>query len=768
MKKILFYAGLLTFAASCAEDEFESFAAKDQGKGITFEMADAGTRMQWDETTESYVPFWYAEQDRIGLFGLNLLKGQTSTALGGAGFKDLSSTAIDANAIYKATQSKKNGVFTSIDDADLLSFNENKVARFVAVYPSTVKANYAAGKIVLSNLPNLANQTQTTTKGANEAMVMYDLTSAQRENSYDAVGEKVSLSFKRPLSALVFKTENADAYTTGDNSIFGNLQTITVETKGYDKTADDGPLDAATKGDILATTLAYDYSKATIEVDTLTKAATFVAGTDPTEKSKVILTLGHAWKDGDLAIAAVKNVDRKAFRDKGVSEAISVMFAFEKIDIMSKTNTVSVDFNGFMEFPALDINDYDYLVTKGELGSTRTLIVNGGKFSDIFAESGKVKWADSESADNANEVAVTDFKEVIVNEDVVLNDAEFAKLNTFTNVKKLTLKGNTEIKKEALKNLTLEYINMPAVTTIGAKPFANASTLKTVLLPSYNFEVLDINPDILKATLEVLDMSGVDVMNAGFPAKGLSLAGYTNLKEVTVKDGVKVGANAFNGCTSLKTVNGKVDIVGTAAFKGCTVLETINIMNTAIEANTFEGAAALKNVLYDGKQVNPTSVGVQAFKGCAVLKEMNLKNATEIGAEAFMDCVALIGSEKADNNKDVLYVGAEFISKNAFAGCKALTYVYFINATGFGDKILGTGTDTTEGNYNLKEVKFGTPFTFANVATATAGTFVNSEDVKLFVNPNQDPEMLEDAVLVLKKNPAVKLTFASITKEAKF
>lgn len=767
MKKILFYAGLLTFAASCAEDEFESFAAKDQGKGITFEMADADTRMQWDETTESYVPFWYAEQDRIGLFGLNLLKGQSSTALVGAGFKDLNSTAISADAIYKATQSKKNGVFTSVDDDNLLSFNENKVARFVAVYPSTVKANYAAGKIVLSELPDLANQTQTTTKGANEAMVMYDLTNAQRENSYDAVGEKVSLSFKRPLSALVFKTANADAYTTGDNPIFGDLQTITVETQGYDKTADDGDLNA-NKGDILPTTLAYDVSKATIEVDTLTKATTFVAGTNPAESSKVELTLNHAWKDGDLAIAAVKNVDRKAFRDKGVSEAISVMFAFANIDIVSTTNTVSVDFNGFMQFPPLDINDYDYLVTKGEAGNTRTLIVNGGKFSDIFAASGKVKWADSESADNMNEVSVTEFQEVIVNEDVVLNDAEFAKLNTFTNVKRLTLKGNTEIKKEVLKNLTLEYINMPAVTTIGKAPFNINSPLKTVLLPAYNFEVLDINPDILKPTLEVLDMSGVDVMNAGFPAKGLSLEGYTALKEVTVKDGVKVGANAFKGCTSLNTVNGKVDIVGTAAFKECEALETINIINTAIEANTFEGATALKNVLYDGKQVNPTSVGVQAFKGCTVLKDMNLENATEIGAEAFMDCVELIGSEKADNNKDVLYVGAEFISKNAFAGCKALTYVYFINATGFGDKILGTGADTAESNYNLKEVKFGTPFTFANVATATAATFVNSGDVKLFVNPNQDPEMLEDAVLVLKKNPAVKITFASITKEAKF
>lgn len=769
MKKVLFYAGLLTLATSCAEDELSSFSAQEKTRGITFvDETSPSTRMQWDDAGESYVPFWYAEQDRIGIYGLNVLKGfSSSTPIAGDGFDDLTNSM--SSVTYKATQSKKNGAFTSIADADMLLFDGNKEARFVAVYPNDVTAEYQSGKIVLKSLPDLVTQIQTTAKGNNSAIVMYDLAQASKENAYDAVGEKVKLQFQRPLAAVVFQTKNVNDYTT----IFGALNKIEVETTGYDKNPEDGPLDVS-KDDILPTTLTYDVSKATIEVDTLTKVATFQAGTTPTEGSKVTLNLNMPWKDGDLAIAAVKNVDRSAFRTNKVKEGINVVFSFANIDLTSKTTDVSIDFTGFTEFPSLDITEYDYLVTKGEATNTRTLIVNKGNFADIFSNDNNVKWADSESANNtkANEVPVTEFEEVIINENVVLTDAEFSKLNTFTGLKKLTLKGNTEIKANALDGLTaLEMINMPKVTTIGESAFANAATLKTVLLPSYKFEALSINPQILKkSTLEVLDMSGVDVMNAGFPARGLSLSDYTALKTVTVKDGVLVGANAFKGCTSLTDIEGKIELVGTAAFKGCAELTEINITNTIIPANAFEGAAKLEKILKDGTQVAPTEVGVQAFSGCAALKVMDLKNAAKIGEEAFADCATLVGTEKADNNKNVLYVGATTIPAKAFAGCVALEYVYFINATGFEDGILGSTTTYGDSEtYLLKEVKFGTPLLKANVSKATATAFGASAKVatvKLFVNPDQDVTMLNDATLVIKNG--VEIKFASITKEAKF
>lgn len=794
MKKVLFYAGLLALATACSEEEFLSSEGQNNAKGITFVTADAETRMQWDETTSSYVPFWYAEQDRIGLFGLQMKKGAYSSqsnlnvdASGDGWSKFTSGSAIGANATYKATQSKKNGVFTSTDDANTLWFNGNKTARVLAVYPSTVKAEYSAskGKIVLSALPVQSTQTQATTKGQNEAIMMYDLTTASKVNSYDAVGENVQLAFQRPMSAIVFKTANANAYVTGASPVFGALKTITVETKGYDGNDDGDSNGGSAEGDIAPTMIAYDNTTAALEVDTLTKAATFVPGAG-TEASKVVLTLGTGaglpWNDDALAIASVKNVDRKAFRNKNVKEAISVVYSFTNIEIESKTKEVSVDFNGFMNFPALNINDYDYLVTLGA-ANTRTLIVNKGSFSDIFDLAGDIKWKDSQSG--ASNVAVSEVQTIIINSGVEpLTDEEFAKLNSFgAQVISLTLNCNTEIKKNALNNLTgLTKIDMQNVTTIGEGAFA--ANLATVILPAYNFEDLAKNPMILKtASLTYLDMRGVSVMNAGFPAKGLSLQGYTNLQTVVVKDGLKVGANAFNGCTALETVKGAVELVGTAAFKGCNNANftTINITNTDIPANTFENCSNLANIKKGGKQVIPTSVGSQAFKSCAKLKVMDLSNAAEIGQQAFMDCAMLVGNEKVENDKNVLYVGATEINDNAFAGCKALEYVYFKNATKFGLNILGTtATYSSDGSgeYALKEIKFGEAFTPKAGVPYTGTEFGGATKVaalKLFVNPAQDVNTINDNKLVLPAayssgtvTATVDITFASITKEPKY
>ena len=778
MKKIFFYVGLVAVATSCTDAEFDSLSVQEQGRGIVFESIEGvDSRMQWDQKGNVYDPFWYAEQDRIGIFGL---MGTTSSD----GWNHMPAAAMGNE--YKATQSKKNGVFTSVNDANTLEFNGSKTARFLAVYPKTIKATHSAGKLVLSNLPSMTAQNQTNANGMNEAIMMYDWTTASKENSYDAVGEKVQLAFKRPMSAIVFKTANANAYTTGNNSVFGNLQKITFEAKGYDKVSTDGAL-AVANGDILPTMIAYDATKATLEVDTIatSKAAVYKKGTTPVESSVVTLTLGSAaglaWNDNALAIASVLNVDRKAFRDKNVSEAIEVTYSFANIDIVSQTKEVSVDFNGFMAFPALDIEKYDYLVTKGTVSgsvtSGRTLIVNSGNFADIFNEAQTaVVWKDVNATSGS--VAPTEFTEVIVNEDVVLTDTEFALLEKFTNVTKLTLKGNTELKTGSLDALTaLTVINMPKVTTIATKvfnPTGAAAKFTEVYLPAYSFEKLDINPQILNpATLVKLDISGVSVMNAGFPSKGLTLEGYGKLTTVTVKNGVLVGSNAFKDCLKLKSITGKVTLEGTAAFMNCgsdatSKLTTINITNTDIPANTFEGCTYLKSIKVDGKQVVPTEVGVQAFKGCAALVEMDLSKATKVGQEAFMNCTSFVGVKKADNDKNVLTVGASFIAKDAFKSCNALEYVYFKEATSFAETIISSSL--------LKEVKFGEPFVLNGTYKDTLFGNASMTGVKLFVNPDQDVATIDNHQLVIpttrNSNGVVtataKIPFASITKEKKF
>lgn len=791
MKKVLFASALVALAASCTENELDSISAPNgKGEGISFEVEQAPTtRMQWDETETSYVPFWYAEQDRIGIFAVNVGQGAFDAITpwlksNGHNWQGIGTPAAVAPSLYKATQSQQAGAFTAVSDADLLHFNGDKDARFLAVYPGDkvagVQAEYKDGTIVLSNLPALATQEQTTTKGNNKATLMYSMSIASKENSYDAVGEKVNLKFHRPLSALVLSTENVDEYTkvVNGSSIFGKLKTIDVTAKGYleeDGTATTDPK----KG---PSALIYNNTDATVVIDTADYKATVNPGdiiTTPVNFTKVSLTLGATagldWSDDALAIMSINNVERKNF-SASKPETMEVVFKFENIDL-TMMNTTASSWNGFIEYPALDIDNYPYLVTKGTAAGSndRTLIVNSGHFEDIFDEDGDVVvWTDEHNG-IAGEVAKTEFKEIIINEDVVLNDAEFELLNQFTAVEKLTLKGNTEIKKNALKGLAvLKSINMPLVTKVAKDAFVSNVAFEEVLLPAYKFDDKEVYGQLLnKASLKVLDMSSVEQMTAGFPATGLSLNGFDQLTTVTVKDGVKVGSNAFGGCELLTTVKGTVDLVGTSAFAGCEALVTININGTVIPANTFDGAKALKNVLYNGKQVVPTVVDAQAFNECEALEEINLANVTKLGQEAFNGCKKLVGIKKANNGKNVLTVGAEYISEGAFKDCEGLEYVYFTNANGFGADILNISN-----NYQLKEVKFGTVLLKENVKTANEDAFGGSSDVanvKLFVNPDQDVNMINNATLILRvattganSQSAVEITFKSIDKEAKY
>lgn len=107
MKRILFCAGILALAASCTEDEFDSFATQNgQTQGITFTAEAPVTKIQWDETETSYVPFWYAEQDRIAIYGIGVLNnaGSKLPVSGGDSWDEISTTVE-----YKATQSEKIG-----------------------------------------------------------------------------------------------------------------------------------------------------------------------------------------------------------------------------------------------------------------------------------------------------------------------------------------------------------------------------------------------------------------------------------------------------------------------------------------------------------------------------------------------------------------------------------------------------------------------------------------------------------------------------------
>ena len=111
----------------------------------------------------------------------------------------------------------------------------------------------------------------------------------------------------------------------------------------------------------------------------------------------------------------------------------------------------------------------------------------------------------------------------------------------------------------------------------------------------------------------------------------------TSLTSVDMPNAVSMGAEDFIGCTSLVSVSlpllRKVDLQN--AFKNCTSLESIALPNAGLVykyvksgfgASFFEGCTSLKTV--DGGFV--ASVGANCFKGCVLLDVIVLRKTDSI------------------------------------------------------------------------------------------------------------------------------------------
>lgn len=729
MRKILFCAGLLALAASCAETDLDTIGQSglENSNGITFqavENEEPTTKGGFEPDGSSYIPFWYAEDDRIAVFGTYY------NVKAGTG-KENGNNTFDATKYveYKATQSATKGWFTGINDDNTMVFKddsedaENKRSQFVAVYPKTLVdggtvATFVSDKFTFSNLPALADQNQKDLNGAGiyENMIKYSVSrETWKSKSYDAVGEKLDLDFKRPLPGLIFNTQNAKDYLTGENSAFGNLNKITVTMLG-------GKADGSDDSNASKITLNDD---ATLVVDVETGKGKIEPGSDGSAASEIELTIdpsnstvGLPWSDDAVAFMVIAPVERTK------TEYFTVKYDFKNI---SFTKTYSTDKSwkeGFYGPITLDASQETYLVTNEMSSNDRTLIINSGNLDGILnATKDKVKWGN-------DEIDLTAFAEVICN--VELTDEEIKILNGCgASLKKITLAKNTAIPAGAFTALTnLVSIDMPMVETIAADAFGEMTSLTSLKLKSYPFNVAAVNTKLLLKSLEILDMSSIAKMAGGFGEASISFNKFTSLKEVTLKDGIKLSSNAFNGCTALTTVNGIVEL-STGAFEGCTSLEAINISGTAIPANAFKGCTALESVLYNKAAVVPTSVGASAFEDATAIEYMDLSQVASLGASAFSGCTKLVSPSATDN---ILTVGAAHIPASAFAGT-AVKLVHFTNATSF-------GVDMFKGCTSLGQVKFDKAFEIqeADMPDAKAGwatTFGTATNVYLFVAAGQ-------------------------------
>ena len=763
MKKLLFCAGILALAASSCTEEFDTASVQqEQAQGITFtagdEIQNPATKGDFTVTTgedgkEAWDPFWTAEMDRINVYATGVKKGKSSPAT-------LNEWSAKNKVTYKATRSERFAKFTSVSDEDLLQFDgataENP-AIFLATYPEDLTVDFTNPTSITPNMEGmefklnfgkdlLATQAQTNTqgKGVYELNAKYDLVTAYPySDRVEAVGENVSLNFERLLSGFVFKTENVNQYTV-DNDIFGPLLSISVEMDGeYDPATNEK---VANEGEE-ASKLLYksDGSSATIVVDEngnhSVKALELVPADANANKAKVEMnsTSGLEWSDAARGYMVTMPVSHKDVNGHEWYEGIKVTYSFKNIDFKQLVVTKGdLERGSFARVPALDINSYDYLVTKESSGDDRTLIVNKGNFCDIYNA--------NDATPNTNvvwegvDVPVTEFSKIIVNEGVVLTDAELAMLKKYTNLTEITLKSNTKIPAGTFvaAQTKLKKIDFPNVTEIVSGAFDDAIALSEVYLPSYEFKNDIIARQVLRATsLVKLDMSGVDAMNVGFPSTGFTLNGYGQLTDVTVMNGVKLGANAFSNCGDLvniktknkegKLVDAVVNLNGGGVFSGCDELTSVIVGGTDVPAYSFNGCEKLAKVTYNGKDLNPTKVGNYAFKGTKI-KNMALDNATEIGTSAFENCEELIGGTD-DEGKIIIRVGGKTIGENAFKGCTSLQHIQLLGATTIGNGALAID------NGDLKQIQLDQAVDFSENSATPFGT--DMSDVDLFINENQ-------------------------------
>lgn len=141
--------------------------------------------------------------------------------------------------------------------------------------------------------------------------------------------------------------------------------------------------------------------------------------------------------------------------------------------------------------------------------------------------------------------------------------------------------------------------------------------------------------------------------------------------EYNGKKVVKIGDNAFEGCTELTKVvlPADVTVIGSAAFEGCSSLAEINFPDglKTIADYAFFGCDSLKEVvLYP----SVTTIGAYAFYECAGLVSANIpKNITAINDGVFGQCASLA--------KIYIPESVKSIGDDAFDGCPSLKDVYY-------------------------------------------------------------------------------------------
>ena len=219
----------------------------------------------------------------------------------------------------------------------------------------------------------------------------------------------------------------------------------------------------------------------------------------------------------------------------------------------------------------------------------------------------------------------------------------------------------TSIGDDAFYDCTsLTSVTIPdSVTSIGDSAFASCTSLTGIWVAEGNSHYSSDASGVLfnKDKTTLVQCPGAFAAYA-IPDSVTSIGadafyGCTSLKSVTIPDSVtNIGADAFSHCTSLTsvTIPDSVTSIGEQAFQGCESLTSVTIPDsvTSISSYTFASCTSLTSVTIPN---SVTSIGEKAFYNCRSLTSVTIPDSvTSIGDGAFASCTSLTGIWVSEGN----------------------------------------------------------------------------------------------------------------------
>ncbi|MBP5307820.1 MAG: leucine-rich repeat protein, partial [Clostridia bacterium] len=310
--------------------------------------------------------------------------------------------------------------------------------------------------------------------------------------------------------------------------------------------------------------------------------------------------------------------------------------------------------------------------------------------------------------------------------------------------------GVTTINSYAFSKLTaLEEVVLPdTLITIGLSAFAGCKNLKTINLENVKF----INEKAFSGcALENVDLSGVvaignyafencKIQNITLPitSQSLGTGAFYNNKQLTNAEfkasKIKIGANAFFGCTSLSSVEINAAVIASHAFRGCSMLSEVKLGKDV----TVIGEFAFAGTRVSGFTIDPANRNLHLDNsGALVYRGSDSSDNRELVTVAPNYAGVSVSGEP-----NVIVTDAVYVSNGAFAGNTKVFKIIANSAEYIGDYAFAGCTNVTEivldsvsaiGDYAFEQTKITHTPSFENVAAignyAFAKTAVTSVTV---------------------------------------